>query len=171
MNISFTFPAPARRLSLNDRGHWTRRSNLTREWRHATGIWALQSRPRGGHLPPSTVHVTFEVKDPNRRRDPHNNAPTIKALVDGLVDAGYWPDDTAQWVTVIDPTFIKGTDRVSIHIRPRDPHQHVRSTHAEYVASLTAKDLRGSPDIPVQIGPKAYADHLDNELRRGMTGQ
>lgn len=29
----------------------------------------------------------------------------VKSIVDGLVDAGLWPDDTAEWVTVADPTF------------------------------------------------------------------
>jgi crossover junction endodeoxyribonuclease RusA len=52
------------------------------------------------------VRVTFPVHDA-RRRDPHNLAPTVKAIVDGLVDAGVWPDDTDTWVIVLDPRFTK----------------------------------------------------------------
>jgi len=45
---------------------------------------------------PSFVRVTFGVRDPGRRRDPHNYMPTVKAIIDGLVDAGVWPDDTPE---------------------------------------------------------------------------
>lgn len=34
----------------------------------------------------------------SRRRDPNNWAPTAKAIVDGLVDAGVVDDDSAQYV-------------------------------------------------------------------------
>lgn len=44
------------------------------------------------------VEVIGLVHAPNdgRRRDPHNWAPTLKACVDGLVDAGVLADDNAD---------------------------------------------------------------------------
>jgi hypothetical protein len=53
-------------------------------------------------LPPSNVkvHLPFETK---ARRDPVNFIPAVKAVIDGLVEAGCWPDGTPEWVTVIEP--------------------------------------------------------------------
>jgi hypothetical protein len=46
--------------------------------------------------------------------------PTVKAIVDGLVDACYWPDDDSTWVTVVEPLFVKGSARTTVDIWPRD---------------------------------------------------
>ena len=51
---------------------------------------------------PWDVHVRLDVPD-KRRRDPANYAPTIKCLVDGLTDAGWWPDDTPEYVRTHEP--------------------------------------------------------------------
>ena len=112
---TITFPQPAKRLSMNDRMHWAPKAKLTHEWRTAARYAANDL----GEFPPATVHVTFPVRD-KRRRDPHNTAPTVKAIVDGLVDAGVWPDDTDQYVVVMDPTFSKETTDVIVELRARD---------------------------------------------------
>ena len=104
---SFTLGAPAERLTMNKRYHWTLRARLTKQWRLAGFVaatnWFHQSntsRP----LHPCAILVTFGVPD-RRRRDPHHTAPTVKAIVDGLVDAGFWRDDTPDHVVVLDPMF------------------------------------------------------------------
>lgn len=52
---------------------------------------------------PIAVQVTLPFRS-GRRRDPHNYTGTVvKAIVDGLKDAGLVPDDTPEWVTVLDP--------------------------------------------------------------------
>lgn len=48
------------------------------------------------------------------RRDPHNFFVTVKHVVDGLVDAGVWPDDTPDWVTTTEPTLEPSTDRIGV---------------------------------------------------------
>jgi Holliday junction resolvase RusA-like endonuclease len=68
--------------------------------------------------PPSFVRVTFPVAD-NRRRDADNPAPTCKAIVDGLVDAGLWPDDSPEWVETLGSRFAKGAGVVVVEIIPR----------------------------------------------------
>lgn len=93
------FPPPGPLLSLNDRQHWAAKARLVREWRTAA-FYAAVGEHRG--LGPSIVAVTLPVKS-NRRRDPHNLHPTVKAVIDGLVDAGCWPDDTPEWVTTTEP--------------------------------------------------------------------
>ncbi|NND75987.1 MAG: hypothetical protein HKN44_13375 [Ilumatobacter sp.] len=105
-----SFLPPAKRLSMNDRPHWRTRHRLTKLWRHAAHTAACaqlgrapSERARGACM----VRVEFPVADPGRRRDPHNQAPTVKAIIDGLVDAAVWPDDTDDHVVVLDPRFYK----------------------------------------------------------------
>lgn len=122
MTTSITFPQPADRLSLNDRMHWARKAELTRHWRNAAHIAARsQLRPAQRPQPPSFVQVAFPVTT-NRRRDPHNAAPTIKATIDGLTDAGVWRDDSSEYVIVLDPVFTKRADQiVTVTLTPIPP--------------------------------------------------
>jgi hypothetical protein len=69
------------------------------------------SRPHG----PSFVRLHIDVPD-RRRRDPANLTPVTKAVVDGLVDAGVWPDDTPDWITTIEPR-LTPTDQRPMHTR------------------------------------------------------
>ncbi|WP_087507907.1 hypothetical protein [Cellulomonas iranensis] len=87
-------------LSANHRGHWSVRRSVSRVLRDTA---ALELRRAIGPVsPPSAVrpwmtraHVLVEVAWPTRRRrDVANVAPTVKALVDGLVTDGHLlPDD------------------------------------------------------------------------------
>lgn len=126
--IEISFPLPARPWSVNERLHWSKAAALTSAWRHATHAHALSWRNKNGAAwdahqgRPGLVCVMIPFRD-NRRRDPHNySATVVKAIVDGLVDAGLWPDDTADWVTVADPTFTVdlsyGGGLVSVRIWP-----------------------------------------------------
>lgn len=77
-------------LSANGRKHWTRQREGARAWRQAAALHA-----RSLHLPRlqrAHLLVTFHHAT-NRRRDAANLAPTVKAVVDGLVDAHVLPDD------------------------------------------------------------------------------
>lgn len=124
--VRLWFHAPAERLTMNKRYHWTARARLTKVWRQA-GFVAARNHlldPAGyGYrsttmpLPPCAVRVTFGVPD-NRRRDSHNTAPTVKAIIDGLVDAGFWKDDTSDYVIVVDPRFTKGDTSVIVECWP-----------------------------------------------------
>lgn len=110
--VEFSFQAPAPLLSMNDRHHWRKRAELVKAWREAAyyGWWQPPS-PRPGCR--CEVAVTLTVRD-RRRRDPHNYYPTVKAIIDGLVDAGVWPDDTPEWVTTREPVLRVGSDRLVI---------------------------------------------------------
>lgn len=123
---------PTKRMSMNDRTDWRTRHRQTRAWRHASKVWALQQlgrSPSERRRPPCMVRVEFPVRD-NRRRDPHNMAPTVKAIIDGLVDADVWPDDNDKWVIVLDPTFVKpdgpvATAPVVVHLIPRADQENL----------------------------------------------
>jgi len=116
-HLVVTFPAPGKLLSMNDRDHWRARARKVKDWR-AVASYAAQDRTRHPRLlGPSVVHVTLPVAD-SRRRDPHNYYPTIKAIVDGLVDAGLWPDDTPEWVRTVEPTLAPKAPCVVVTITP-----------------------------------------------------
>ena len=110
------FEPPTVLMSMNDRDHWRTKARKTALWR--TAAWATATKAKARSYPPCTVHITFPVRD-RRRRDPHNYYPTVKAVIDGLVDAGVWPDDTPEWVTTIEPTLEVGGTHVVITLTER----------------------------------------------------
>jgi crossover junction endodeoxyribonuclease RusA len=132
MSDVVTFERPAKLMSMNDRPHWSVARRLARAWRQAAAWSAVdqlgttpQMRLRG----PSTVTVTLPVHG-DHRRDPHNYFTTVKHVIDGLVDAGAWPDDTPEWVTTTEPRLELTKTRpgvVTVSIIPRASPSEERS--------------------------------------------
>lgn len=62
-----------------------------------------------------SVGLVWVVPD-KRRRDAENPVPTLKALCDGLVDAGLVPDDTPEFMEKLMPVivYVKGELRVEL---------------------------------------------------------
>lgn len=118
---SISFEAPAQLLNLNDRMHWAKKARLTKAWRERV-YWSSYEHGWGAiqanELPPCTIDVSLPVSA-NRRRDPMNLVATTKACVDGLVDAAWWPDDSAEYITVLEPTLVVGGNVVTITARER----------------------------------------------------
>lgn len=81
-------------LTANDKLHWARKASLTKQLRRWGYLLGREGRGvERLHL--ARARVVFEVAYPDRRRrDRHNMAPTIKAMMDGLIDAGLLPDDS-----------------------------------------------------------------------------
>lgn len=88
-------PAPAPWLSANQRRDLRRQTPDRRAWRDAGLVHA-----RRVHLPKlQRVHILAELRFTiARARDVHNYYPTLKALVDGLVDYGLVPDDSHEYL-------------------------------------------------------------------------
>lgn len=83
-------------ITANQRLHWTVRSKRTKAWREAC-MWSAV-RAKIPHL--DQAHIICELRfSTKHRRDPANWAPTAKACVDGLVDAGVFDDDSHLYVT------------------------------------------------------------------------
>jgi len=80
--------------------HWTQRHRWTSAWRKAAG-WAAAANSRFvPSLGPSRVIAELWMRPRRRSRiDPTNYSVTAKPIVDGLVDARIWPDDSSGWVT------------------------------------------------------------------------
>lgn len=76
-------------LSLNSRVHYMAKAAATKKWR----AFAATMAARYPELGTCDVTLTWFVKD-SRRRDEDNMFPLLKALCDGLVDAGVVRDDT-----------------------------------------------------------------------------
>lgn len=96
--------------NLNQRGHWAKRAAPTAALRFAAkmhfanAIRDPRSRWRR-NMPFTTIMVDLPVRRVGLRRDPSNWSPTVKALVDGMCDAGCWPDDDMLHVATTEPIF------------------------------------------------------------------
>jgi len=88
--------------------HWAARRNRLKPWRQLTELYAsVAVNPTPA---PIVVRVTLTFAR-NGRRDPHNYSSTVvKTIIDALVAAGVVPDDTAEWVTVMDPVLAVAKD-------------------------------------------------------------
>lgn len=95
--IVIDVPAACQWISTNDRQHWRVRAGFTSTWRERTAWRAKQLHIRAMQRAEIEALLIFPVR---RRRDPHNFMPTIKAAIDGLVDAGVLPDDDSTHLTV-----------------------------------------------------------------------
>lgn len=99
--LTFTIPADMW-LSANQRLHWAPKAARTRWLR----TYAIGRTRQVGVEPFDVVHVAaFIGYMRNGTADPANAAPTVKALIDGMTDAGVWADDDSTHV--IGPTYLR----------------------------------------------------------------
>ena len=113
-----SFPPPAAVWSTNDgyRMHHMARARRVKFWRTTARLYAAQL----GAQPPSVVKVTIPFSR-RGRRDPMNYVGTVvKAVIDGLVDAELWPDDTPDYVQIVQPVLEVG-ELVKIELSPMAP--------------------------------------------------
>lgn len=109
-------------ISANGKYHWGDRATRVKRLRRRG---RLEAR-RNGILPVHPVLVVALIQyATSGRADPANAAPTVKALIDGLTDAGVWPDDDSSHV--IGPMFKraagkcqKGTHVINLQLIPQE---------------------------------------------------
>lgn len=104
--IEFEYERPP--LTSNQRIHWRTRAALTKDVRSLTA-----SKANG--IPAMTacsVSLSWIVND-KRRRDADNLVPTLKAMCDGLVDAGIVPDDTPELMHKVMPVIVYDPNAVA----------------------------------------------------------
>lgn len=96
---TLTIPAPGPWLNVNRRQHGRSAASTVRLWRDAANVHA-----RKEHVPSiRRAHITATLRfGDRRRRDCPNYYPTIKAAIDGLVDALVLRDDADKYVTGLD---------------------------------------------------------------------
>lgn len=118
--LILSFPAPTVPMSINKaRGrHWRANAKLTEPWRDISILAMRQGLARlyaenalTRNARPLYIQVELPFRTVNRR-DPHNYVGTnVKAVVDGLVRGGLVPDDSPEWVTVVDPALVIERDK------------------------------------------------------------
>lgn len=108
-------------LSENDRMKWRQRAAIVKRLRTATGFYARAAGLQGlGHC---RVTLTWHVAT-RHHRDADNVVPTLKAMCDGLVDAGVVPDDIPQYMDKLMPViaYEKGcTPRLELLVEQVQP--------------------------------------------------
>lgn len=105
--LAFTFSAE-QLLTSNQRPSWQVRARKTRYLRGLACDLARARRVPAMRRAQITAWVAWPDR---RRRDVHNLMPTLKALVDGLVDAGVLPDDSDRHLVGPDPRASGGPSR------------------------------------------------------------
>lgn len=127
-------------LNLNDRPrHWSTKASQTKAWRKIA--WAKAKQAGIPTLAAATITGRI-YKNRAGRYDPHNLYPTLKAIVDGLVDAGVLEDDDYT--------------RLEVHLahggirRGQDPHLEITITernlepmNTHHVSVYSWKDQSG----------------------------
>jgi len=83
-------------LTANQRMHWRKKAKLTAAIRELAYVQTRTFKA----TPMQAAHCLVELSWPDkRRRDAHNLMPTIKACIDGIVDANLLPDDSDRHLT------------------------------------------------------------------------
>jgi crossover junction endodeoxyribonuclease RusA len=134
-DLRFTQPNTPLSVNKSKGAHWSRVRAATEPWKlaafaiaHNTQVKAKRAEWVEQGAQPITVQVVLEFPT-HRRRDPHNYTGTVvKAIVDGIVMAGVVPDDTPDWVTVLDPVLEVRSSAANpyrqpvctVRIRPRE---------------------------------------------------
>lgn len=103
--------------------HWRKVQPRLANFRGAGGLLAREL----GIPACEQIAVRLYAYPPDkRRRDASNLMPTMKAMVDGLVDAGVVPDDTAAFVVEEMPRLLDDGDkrwRLDLHVSAVCDHQ------------------------------------------------
>jgi hypothetical protein len=122
--VTLTIDVPAAEwLSANQRLHWAQKARRVRALRHRAAWLARQARLA---VPTPTIAVV-EVSYPRNGTADTDNAPSWKAVCDGLVDAGVIPGDDSEHLVAVSfrrgpKTGVKGLYRLTVRfIQQRVP--------------------------------------------------
>lgn len=113
-------------ITANQRLHWSTRARRTRMLRAYAASEARVHGLAGRRLGPCAVIAVIGYPAATRA-DPANAAPTVKAIVDGLVDARVWDDDDHLHIPSVAFTrnpqkAPKGTHTVTLIIQEQETH-------------------------------------------------
>ncbi len=115
-SISFTFPWFPPEVAPNWTGHHMKKARATKEYRERCGWYAKMNAAEvfsdqvRRFTSPVLATTTFYVKD-KRRRDMNNLDASIKALWDGIVDAGILVDDSSEHLRHAESKLVVGKER------------------------------------------------------------
>lgn len=118
MIVSYTLHWDERPFTSNSERsmHHMKRASLVRKWREAFYFLALEAKlPQ---LENVSIVCSPYAKDGRWRADCGAIFPTVKAAIDGLIDAGMCEDDNPDYVKYIgfNAPIISGYDRLELEI-------------------------------------------------------
>jgi Holliday junction resolvase RusA-like endonuclease len=124
LRITLALPSPL--LSPNGRPHPMARARAVKRYRTAAWAEAIRSDHRHAGWREATLQATFWLPD-SRRRDAGNLQGSLKAAIDGIVDAGVLEDD--EWLVELPPIRLIDRDnpRVEIEVWPGGEFPHLLS--------------------------------------------
>lgn len=96
MRQTYTHPGRVRSINSERSTHWSKRAKDAENWREAFYWLGKQARVKFG-----SVNITAEIIQKKPLSDCGNGLPSIKAAIDGLIDAGVLPDDSPEYVRSI----------------------------------------------------------------------
>lgn len=99
------------------RWHHMKRARMVAEWREA--FWGLALGQKARPLPtPVVIVVDVEVRTNQSKADPAAAVGSVKAGIDGLVDANVIPDDRGEYLSAVifQPPRVTGRDAVTLHV-------------------------------------------------------
>lgn len=88
---------PHYKAMANARGHWAKNAPAIKNWRSLANGAAFRHPPIPATAYPVRALLVIQFPD-NRGRDSNNFSPTIKAIVDGFVQAGLLAEDNPRYV-------------------------------------------------------------------------
>ncbi len=106
-------PPKTKLINANQNIHFRRKAEMVKVIRNAA--WTMARHSKIPALQRAHVYFVIHPDDIVKRRDPGNWAPSAKAAVDGLVDAGVLPDDNSERLLGPDPRIgapVKGSQLV-----------------------------------------------------------
>ena len=113
-------------LNANDRPHWAQKAKITAYLRQIGRLKVSEGKyPAYTKKRPCGLVVTIYAPT-KRRMDPPNFYPTVKALVDGMTDAGLWTDDNHEIIKYMTFEFggLSGLkDKYRIEIEVKEAHE------------------------------------------------
>ncbi|HFU3818978.1 TPA: hypothetical protein ACGO74_000179 [Streptococcus suis] len=113
-------------LNANDRMNWAQKAKITAYLRHAAFLKVSEGKYTT-HTKKRPCGLLVTIYAPTKRRmDPPNFYPTVKALIDGMTDAGIWTDDNHEVIKFM--TFEYGglsglKDKYRIEIEVKEVHE------------------------------------------------
>lgn len=119
--IEFGFPVPDKPWSTNQDRNMSPRLRHARikSWKEAAYLGWVSYCAANNHptaLNPALIRVVIPFGQ-QRRRDPHNYCGSVvKAVIDGMVRAGAWGDDTPNFVEHLSPALRVTKDDVRVQI-------------------------------------------------------
>jgi hypothetical protein len=106
-------PAKTKLINANQNLHFRRKAEMVKVIRNAA--WTMARHSNIPALQRAHIYFVIHPDTSIKRRDPGNWAPSAKAAVDGLVDAGILPDDNKDHLLGPDPRIgipVKGSQLV-----------------------------------------------------------